>query len=150
MNITEYILPFLSGGLAGSIFTFIINKLINKHTIALHVQIFPCLQNNKQCLFTFTLIDSYKIVGWVELTVMIRDGSLSESWPSRIGLTCDLVKTESNKLTYRIEKLRKGDFVNILFAPPDKFVFADLLATELVDYKSSEVLILKVDQADEL
>ena len=93
MNITEYILPFLSGGLAGSIFTFIINKLINKHTIALHVQIFPCLQNNKQCLFTFTLIDSYKIVGWVELTVMIRDGSLSESWPSRIGLTCDLVKT---------------------------------------------------------
>ncbi len=152
MNIIEYeyILSFMSGGLAGSIFTFIINKLINRHTIALNMQIFPCLQNNKmktqQCLFKFTLLESYKTVEWVELTLSIKNDTDAENWASRIGLNCDLIKKENNKLTYRIEHLRKGDFVNILFTPPEDTVFDDLLTSALVDYNSSAGLILKEDE----
>lgn len=150
MNISEHILPFLGGGLAGSIFTFLTHRLTNKHAISLHVQIFPCLQNNKQCLFKFTLLKSYKVVEWVELTVQIRNDTPSENWPSRMGLTCNLVKTESDKLTYRIDNLRRGDFVNILFAPPDNAVFDNLSASDLVDYNSSDNLILKLDKAEVL
>jgi hypothetical protein len=138
MNISEYILPVICGGLAGSIFTFTTQKLINKHAIALHVQIFPCLQNNKRCLFKFTLLESCNVVEWVELFVQIRNETPSEIWPSRMGLGCNLVKTESDKLTYRIENLRRGDFVNILFVPPDNAVFDNLSASDLVDYNSSD------------
>lgn len=148
MDIAEYILPFLSGGLAGSVFTFTLNRFANRQTFSMRVQIFPVLGKDKQCLFNFLLLDSLKTVGWIDLILKIKDNTSAESWPSRTGLTCDLKKRGPNKLIYRIDNMRKDDFVNILFVVPDDLALDNLSASDLVDYNSSDPLIPKIDEAD--
>jgi hypothetical protein len=147
VSVASLIIPFLSGGLAGSLFTFLINKRRERSIAQLDMWCFPHFQHDKanyvQCFCRLTLRSNYKPLEWLDIWPNSNNHGTVAFWPSRPGLTCDLL--ESNKL--KISHMRSNDYVDILLLLPVHDVLRvipeDRLFPTIVDFNCSSKVFMR-------
>lgn len=136
-----WLFVFISGGLAGSIFTFFVSRKREICTICLESWCFPNHSDHHtvQCFNRVSVLSSYQSIEWIELIPnKAIDGTL-KYWGSRPGIKCEIV----NNHLLKISHLRKKDFVDILFLVNSKEEISGFSDNGPIDYNSAKKIIAK-------
>jgi hypothetical protein len=144
-DLTGALLPYLSGGLAGSLMTFYLNRRIDRNIVLLEVQSFPSFQDDKvvddriQCFCRLTLKKSHKPIDWIELCTN-NNGEKMSYWASRPCLTCQ----PDGKGKLKITHMRADDHIDILLLlRKDDVESTESFVPSVIDYCSSVKIYMR-------
>ena len=145
--IAGLIISLVGGGLAGSLFTYIVNKRRERAIARLEMWCFPSFErdtsNRVHCFCRLTLYRSHKSIEWIDIWPSSNSQGMVAFWPSRAGLTCALVDNQK----VRISNMRADDYVDLLLLLPagdvTRILQENKLIPAIIDCNSSGLVFVQ-------
>jgi len=141
LEVMRIISAFVGGGLAGSIFTKLINKRRGKHILRLDTWFFPHPENKNliQCFLRTTMLFSPVTINNIEFCARQVFRYLNH-WPCREGLKCELV---TDTPVFRVTNMRENDFIDFCFIMNQEEISSktDFSKMDVIDYSCTYKIV---------